>query len=151
MISILVFLLLLAASPQPQQPPSDKSRPKVHRLCGKLVHSEYLPVGGDSHYSQGKTSPLRKATLELYRRQENSECCRDLSIVAQAKSGHWGDFKFRRAIPGEYWLVAHVGTREYRMPIHYEPHRKDPTLCSSLLWEVNDSGEFTVGETITVN
>jgi hypothetical protein len=151
MIPLIMFLIYATASPAPQQSPHAQRPRTIERLCGKLVKSDYLAARGNGHASERKTHPLRKVILQLYPRQSNSECCDGLLVVAQAKTGRWGDFKIKHAMAGDYWLVARVEAREYKVPILYHPTKGGGPLCSSFTWEVWDTGEFGLSETVTVD
>jgi len=83
-IDILVLFSLLMLSPPGQEPPAKPAVFTVDRLCGKLDRVEEIASNVDpSTVIEERKTSLGKVVVQLYQRNENSECCEALPFVAE--------------------------------------------------------------------
>jgi len=127
--------------------------PKVAKLCGKLQHTEDVPVKNAKNTFEEKVRNLPQVTVRLYSAKQGSECCNGMPLAAQAVTGRWGGFRFgsKNLIGGLYWLAVQTNGREYKLLFQYDPKLKSDELCSETFWRLNDAGQFWMGRTITVD
>jgi len=151
----LVFLMVLVYSAVMvnAQDAGKKDPPKFARLCGKLQHSEQVPVKNAKNTFEDRVRDLPHVTVRLYSAQQDRECCDGMPLTAQTVTGHWGAFRFdtKNLMSGFYWLVIQTNGREYKMHVQYDPRLKSGDLCSETFWELNDAGRFWISESITVD
>ena len=58
-----------------------------------------------------------------------------MTPVAEALQGRDGVFQFKKITPGDYLLVATIGTSEYKLLVRYEPVKKGRDKdCSEFLY-----------------
>ena len=127
--------------------------PVVERLCGKLLHSEQVPIKNAVNTFEDKTRNLAHVTVKLYRADDDRLCCNGLSLAAETKTGRWGSFRLREKglVGGVYWIVVRPTSREYRLLIRYEPKKNSDELCSQSLFELNDAGNFWKAEIVVLD
>jgi hypothetical protein len=127
--------------------------PVVEKLCGKLLHSEQVPVKNTTNTFKDKTKNLSHIMVQLYRADDGRPCCDRLFLAAETKTGRWGSFhlKEKGLAPGLYWVVARPNWREYRMLVRYEPKSGSKELCSQSLFELNDAGNFWRAEIVVLD
>jgi hypothetical protein len=144
----LLFAVCLSAQTQKTIEP-----PSTEKLCGKLVHSERIPVKNQTNTYEEKTKNLGRVVLRLYAAVEGRSCCEGLFPKVEATTGKWGSFHFKEKCvgPGLYWLVAKVNNREYKLLVQYAPKANSTELCSGQSWELDDAGNFWKAELITVD
>jgi hypothetical protein len=121
----------------------------VGRVCGKLVHYEQMPVKNATNVYMPKTRTLKGVVLRLYHAPEDSGRPDGLVVAEEAKTGRWGRFRFKITEPGLFLLTADIGSRSYQMLVRVE--RKTHEECSDDQYQVEDSGAFSMGRTITVD
>jgi hypothetical protein len=143
-------MALLANIAQAQSQPHNA--PVLEKLCGKLLHSEQVPVKNTTNTFEDKTKNLSHVMVQLYR-ADDRPCCDGLFLAAEAKTGRWGSFhlKEKGLAPGLYWVVARPNSREYRMLVRYEPKSGSEQLCSQSLFELNDAGNFWRAEIVVLD
>ena len=129
-----------------------KDPPTLERLCGKLVHSQLVPIKNQLNAFEDRTKNLPGISMRLYRSDGDRPCCEGLQLAAEAKTGHWGAFHLdKKALaPGLYWLIVECPSREYRVLIHYTPKKNSMELCGDRFFEVDDAGNLGISETIYV-
>jgi hypothetical protein len=117
----------------------------VKRLCGKVEHVDYSKTDFAAKNLQG-------VRMTLYQRGADISCCSNLAPLATTATNHWGNFKFKKMPPGPYWIAALVGGREYHLAIEFAP-TKDGTIapCSDATYEIDDSGDFVLGQYVVVD
>jgi len=108
----------------------------VELTCGKLVHVEVIPLKGVANSFTEKLTPIKKATLRLYRRNDDTPCCEGQQTVAETTSSRDGGFEFKKAVPGDYWVVANIEGKDYKLAINYTPENKGDAKCSDILYEL---------------
>jgi hypothetical protein len=106
----------------------------VEILCGKLVRSEEIPIKGKGNSFADKTTPIKRANIRLYLRAEETACCEGQQPAAETVTGREGSFQFNKAVPGDYWIVANIEGKDYRLAISYAPDNKSDAKCSDLLY-----------------
>jgi len=145
---IILVLALLGGGSRPQADDSEKWN-TVERMCGKLEWLEEIPVKGTTDTFNEKRMPVKKAEVRLYRRENDSPCCGATLFVTNAVTNRAGEFEFKKAVPGRYWIVAIVDGKEYSHAIKFAPESKDKVevSCSDLLYDVH-KGELQLGRVI---
>jgi hypothetical protein len=146
-VTLLVFLFSLAFA-LPQQKTDIDHANTLDRLCGKVVHSEPMPIKGKFYRGSMQQTSLSNIELRLYPRREDGICCEDLSPVAKTMSGEGGQFEFKKIAAGAYWLAAQFNGHGYKMPIRYQPDKIATDRCTDLMYEISDSGSFELGRII---
>jgi len=119
----------------------------INSVCGTLLHAK-RHVRPDNIVDEHKR-PLKNVVLKLYERNDVA-CCAG-KVLADVTTGRGGKFSFKDIMPGSYWLVTLVSGREYRMPLRLQSGSAPSTQCSDQTFEVDDSGEFQILKTITVD
>ena len=115
-----------AQAPQAAEPVS------VDRMCGKLVSIGGSRQKGTANSSQQEVKTVSHARLQLFSPSANADCCALMTPVAEAVTGRDGEFQFKRAEPGDYWLVASIGGTAYKLLVRYEPGiQKSGSDCSA--------------------
>jgi hypothetical protein len=133
--------------------PAQSVTPKVEQwntingVCGTLLNAK-RHVRRDSVVDEHVT-PLKNVVLKLYERDDVA-CCEG-KVLTDVTTGRGGKFSFQDVKPGSYWLVTLVNGREYRMPLRLQSGSAPSTPCSDQTFEVDDSGEFRILKTITVD
>jgi len=119
----------------------------LDRLCGDLLHVK-RHIGRKDVTEE--TKALKNIVLRVYERND-APCCNGASALGEAKTTSGGKFTFTSLKPGDYWLVALITDREYRLPLRLQPTKGVTTVCSDQRFEVYDSGDFKIGRVITVD
>jgi len=145
---MLAWLFLAVAFAVPQRTPDIDHASLVDRLCGKLVHSEPLPIKGKYYRGSMQQSSLSNIELRLYVRGEEGICCQDLKPVAKVTSADGGEFEFKKIASGDYWLAAQYNGHNYKMPIRYQADKIPSDRCENLMYEISDSGSFELGRIV---
>jgi hypothetical protein len=107
-------------------------------LCGKLIRSEEIPIKGARNSFSDKSKPVKSSPLRLYLRNEETACCQVLQPVAETVSGREGSFQFKKAVPGDYWIVARVEGKDYILAITYTLDSMSDTKCSDILYDLKN-------------
>jgi hypothetical protein len=123
----------------------------VGRICGKLVHTEQVPVKNTNNTFEYKRQTLSRITVRVFRAKENEDCCDFQSMIGEAQTGRWGGFRFKKLDFGLFWLVAHVEGRDYKILLQNDRKRETSDECSDTDYSIEDSGALSVGRTVTVN
>jgi hypothetical protein len=146
-IFVLLFESLCTAQTNDKKDP-----PTLERLCGKLVHSQLVPVKNQLNAVGDKTKNLPGISMRLYRSEGDRPCCEGLQLVAETKTGHWGAFHLDRKVlaPGLYWVIVNCPESEFRVLIHYTPKKDSTELCGDRFFEVDDAGNLRISEMIYV-
>ncbi len=145
-IDILVLFSLLMLSPHGQEPPAKPAAFTVDRLCGKLDRVEEIAskVDPSTVIEERKTS-LGRVVMQLYQRNENSECCENLPFVAEGG----GPFQLSKANTRTYWLVARwnrcESTRAILFADYQEAHLDERFYFEYL---ITDSVQFRGGRDV---
>jgi hypothetical protein len=146
-IAAMAFLASIArAQSQPH------NAPVLEKLCGKLLHSEQVPLKNTTNTFEDRTKNLSHVMVQLYR-ADDRPCCNGLFLAAETKTGRWGSFQLKEKglAPGLYWVVARPNSREYRMLVRYEPKSASKEVCTQSLFELNDAGNFWKAEIVEVD
>ena len=130
--SVLMFSLLLGRGGS--QTADTRKWNTVEILCGKLIRSEEIPVKGAANSFSEKTKPIKNGTLRLYPLNEETACCEKQQPVAETTTGRDGSFRFKKAVPGAYWIVARVEGKDYKLAITYNPDNKSDAKCQDILY-----------------
>jgi hypothetical protein len=148
-----ISLVLLFAANAVAQAPKSAQPPTVERICGKLEHTETIPVKGDPHTLVEKVRNLRHVSISLFPADENRQCCEGANAIATTVTGHWGGFemKLKRVPSGLYWLQVEPDGQKYRMIIRYAPKRYSDQLCTQTYWAIDNAGNFREGQFITID
>jgi hypothetical protein len=148
---LLILTMALFWCDTPVQAQTEQQPISVERMCGKLFRYRQVPVKGTTNTFDVKTEALTKVDLNLYRVNKSTKCCESLSVVAKTKTGRWGSFAFKNVVDDIYWLVARVDGKDYKMLIRYQSKRDSDEKCSDNWFQIEDSGSFGFGRTITVD
>ncbi|HSS95719.1 MAG TPA: hypothetical protein VLK33_01745 [Terriglobales bacterium] len=148
---VLVFLAMCCQSFQAQEQSDTKKMATLDRLCGRLEHVEYLPVKNAANSFTTKTKALKHVTLRLYESKAGVECCKSFSTIEEVNTGLNGNFKFKTKNAGLYWLVAVIDGNEHKMDIRFQPQKQTDTLCINQYFQIDNSGNFGIAETVTVD
>jgi hypothetical protein len=130
--SLIIFSLLLNSGAL--QAPDTRKWNTVETLCGKLIRSEDIPEKGSANTYNEKTKPVKRAILRLYLRNEEMACCERQQPLAETTSGRDGGFQFKKAAPGDYWIVAKVEGKDYNLAITYVTDNKSDVKCPDILY-----------------
>ena len=111
---------------------------KVDRLCGYLVRE-----------TQAGRESVSKEKIILYRREKAVDCCSVKDRLSEVQTKRDGKFEFKHIPAGAFWIVAVVGSREYRMAIDFAPV-KSAQNCEWNLYTIKTDGEFVLMTYVTV-
>lgn len=145
---LLAAVLLLAASilESPLQPSEPVS---VDRMCGKLVSMEAVREKGKTSSSTFEAKPVSHARIRLFPPTPNGDCCILMTPLAEVFTARDGEFQFKKAEPGDYWLTALISGKEYKLLVRYEPGKKPEKSCSDFQYTLQE-GKFQFIRTATV-
>jgi hypothetical protein len=130
--SVLVLILIVNGA-GPQTVDSRKWN-RVEVLCGMLIHSEDIPEKGAANTFTEKTKPIKRAIVRLYLRTEDAACCDKQQPAAEIATSRDGRFEFKGMVPGPYWFVAKIDSKDYKLAITYSPDKKADMDCSHTLY-----------------
>ena len=147
LLTLLLFAHLAMAQTTRKNPPTN-----VEKLCGKLVHSEDVPIKNSQNVFNTRSRNLPHIEVRLYRAEDILRCCDGLLLAAKTTTGRWGAFHFKEKglTRGLYWIVVHPEGREYKLLLQYDAKKRREQLCSQTFWELNDAGDFWEAETVTL-
>jgi hypothetical protein len=129
---------------------SDTAEPvAVDEICGKLVSIENAPRKETGNSVKEEVKPFERARVSLFSPTANADCCVLMTPVAEVTTGRDGSFQFKKSVPGDYWLVATLGGREYKLLIRYQPGKKGSADCSKYLYAL-ENGKFQFRRTDSV-
>lgn len=121
---------------------SDTAEPvAVDEICGKLVSIENAPEKGTGNSAKENVKPFDHAHVSLFSPTANADCCVLMTPVAEVTTSRDGSFQFKKSVPGDYWLVATLGGKEYKLLIRYQPGKKGSADCSKYLYSL-ENGKF---------
>ncbi|MGB8661591.1 MAG: hypothetical protein WCD34_14290 [Candidatus Acidiferrum sp.] len=140
-LSLVCFLPVTSA--QTSEPVS------VDRMCGKLVSMEALPENGKTNSFSREAKPISHARVRLFPPTANGDCCSLMTPSAEVFSGRDGEFQFKKIEAGDYWLVAMIAEKEYKLLIRYQPGKKSAKNCSDFQYTLEE-GKFQFVRTATV-
>jgi hypothetical protein len=121
----------------------------VDRLCGKLVSIEETPDRGTASSSRQERKPVLRTRIRLFSPTASGDCCTLMTPVAEAFTGRDGVFQFKKITPGDYLLVATIGSSEYKLLVRYEPIKKAEKECSEFQYTL-EKGKFLLRRSATV-
>ncbi len=120
----------------------------VDRMCGKLVTVEALPENGKTGSTiDGK--PVAHARVRLFPPIASGDCCSLMTPSAEVFTGRDGEFQFKKIEAGDYWLVALIASKEYKLLVRYEPDKKVEKNCSDFQYTLKE-GKFQLVRTATI-
>jgi hypothetical protein len=117
----------------------------VDRLCGRLLSVR------NANTPQEKLTSLSKTVVRLYREVGDADCCNGSTLIAETLSGRGGTFEFKKVPAGLYWVAMMSQAGEQKLLVRYEPAKGDPTNCSELLYELDETGHFILRTFIAVD
>jgi hypothetical protein len=121
----------------------------VDEICGKLVAIENAPVKGTANSVKEEIKPFEHARVSLFSPTASADCCALMTPVAEVTTGRDGSFQFKKSVPGDYWVVATLGGREYKLLIRFQPGKKGSADCSKYLYAL-ENGKFQFRRTDSV-
>jgi hypothetical protein len=132
---------------------ADTAEPvSVDRMCGKLVFIEDAPAKGTASSSGQEGAFVSHARVRLFSPTASGDCCALMTPVAEAFTGRDGVFQFKKITPGDYLLVATIGSNDYKLLVRYEPVKKAEKACSEFLCTLgNGKVLLRRSTTVTVN
>jgi Prealbumin-like fold domain len=113
---------------------------RVYRLCGRLEHVQRISGRKHSEHVAERRRPLRDASFSLYVRRENELCCNGLISIATSQTRKDGQFEFKNQKPGNYWLTANWGEKDYTTAVVFQPQKDSMTLYSGQGLQLDDQG-----------
>jgi hypothetical protein len=122
---------------------------KVDRLDSHLKQEMELPAKGAGNPPTVREIALGKVRVALYPREENVDCCLNLNPFTATTTSRSGKFEFKKVAAGNYWFVAFLGERQYKLPIEYEPS-KLPNDTVEYVYTLNRFGKLVMKELVTV-
>jgi hypothetical protein len=144
MIRLLLLGAMLAVFLTAQTDSVDKWS-TLNRICGRVVRD----VSPNKSSEQLKS--ISGAIVQLYDWNENRACC-DVPALVESKTEHSGEFEFKNARAGTYWLLVNVKARKYAIKVGYEPnYSSDFGSCSDHLFIIKQSGDFILEKYIHVD
>ena len=146
----LFSLFLFAATAVAQQGNPIKETP-LRRLCGKLALVKCKTIKGVRTSYTTDEKPVKAVALHLYEKREDTSCCQGLATVEDVVTDRKGNFKFKNAQPGTYWIAATVREIEYKLPVNFKPVKDADAACDTDVFALDGSGGFNVWEVITVD
>jgi hypothetical protein len=120
----------------------------VDGICGKLVSSEAVAQQTAVNSSKQEVKPLEHVRIRLF--SPSTDCCVLVMPVAEVTTGRDGSFEFKKPEPGDYWVAATIGNKEYKVLVRFVPGKKGSTQCSTFLY-VFEKGQLQVRRTETVS
>jgi hypothetical protein len=147
---VLAFLVFGFAVPAIS---ADTAEPvSIDRMCGKLVSIEETPAKGTASSSGQEGASVPHARIRLFSPTASGDCCALMTPVAEAFTGRDGVFQFKKITPGDYLLVATIGSIEYKLLVRYEPVKKVEKDCGEVQYTV-EKGKFLLrrSKTVTVS
>ena len=130
--------------------PVDNPEPvAVDEICGKLVFMENGPGKGTGSSTKEDVKPFDHVRVSLFSPTANADCCVLMTPVAEVTTSRDGSFQFKKSVPGDYWLVATLGGKEYKLLIRYQPGKKGSADCSKYLYAL-ENGKFQFRRTDSV-
>jgi hypothetical protein len=104
----------------------------VDGICGKLVSSDSAVQQGATNSSKQEVQPLAHIRIRLF--SPSTDCCALVTPVAEVTTGRDGSFQFKKPEPGDYWVSAAIGNKEYKVLVRFVPGKKGSTQCSTCLY-----------------
>jgi hypothetical protein len=123
----------------------------VDRICGRVVYLQRIPVRKQPNTYSDKRKDLKGIPLELYEAPEGARCCDALKSVDSIISGKGGQFEFKPAKAGHYWLTAKWNGSDYKVAVEFEPQKKSSTVCSQQGIQMEDGEDASWWMTVTVD
>lgn len=121
----------------------------VDEICGKLVSIENAPSMGTGNSVKENVKPFEHTRVSLFSPTASADCCTLMTPVAEVTTSRDGSFQFKKSVPGDYWLVATLGGKEYKLLIRYQPGKKGSADCSKYLYAL-ENGKFQFRRTDSV-
>lgn len=121
----------------------------VDEICGKLVSIENAPEKGTGSSAKENVKPFEHVRVSLFSPTANADCCVLMTPVAEITTSRDGSFQFKKSVPGDYWLVATLGGKEYKLLIRYQPGKRGSADCSKYLYAL-ENGKFQFRRTDSV-
>jgi hypothetical protein len=145
-----LLFVLLACGFSFRSRPTDITEPvAVDEICGKLVSIENAPGKRTENSVKEEVKPFEHARVSLFSPTANADCCALMTPVAEVTTSRDGSFQFKKSVPGDYWLVAILGGKEYKLLIRYQPGKKGSVDCSKYLYAL-ENGKFQFRRTDSV-
>jgi hypothetical protein len=121
-------------------------------ICGKLIFIEQIPEKGTANSFRQQVKPFAHARIRLFPPTANADCCALVTPVAEVTTGRDGSFQFKKPEPGDYWVAATIGNKEYKVLVRFVPGKKRSTQCSTFLY-VFEKGQlqFRRADALTAN
>jgi hypothetical protein len=123
----------------------------VDRLCGRAQYVKRIPEKKNPNIYSDERTDLKTIRLDLYESIEGMPCCDGLKMSDTTISGKRGQFELKPDHAGNYWLVAKWNEKGYALPVIYEPQKKSATVCSEQGIQIEDDGDASWWETVTVD
>jgi hypothetical protein len=143
-------LVLLLGFSRPANSADTPEAVDVNGICGKLVSIENAAQPGTTNSPKQEAKPLEHVRIRLF--SPSTDCCDMVTPLAETTTGRDGTFQFKKPEPGDYWVSATIGNKEYKVLVRLVPGKKGSTQCSAFLY-VFEKGQLQLRrtETVTVN
>jgi hypothetical protein len=142
-----LLVTMLSGQMLAQDPPAWR----VDRFCGQLEQVQRIPSRKGKADAKEKRKALRDISLSLYERHENELCCSGLNAIATSQTQKNGQFVFKNQKPGNYWLRANWGGKDYTTAVVFQPLKDSITSCSGQGLRIDDQGNPGWWSTITLD
>jgi hypothetical protein len=119
----------------------------VDGICGKLVSAEQTSEKETSSSSRQGVKPLEHVRIRLF--SPSTDCCALVTPVAEVTTSRDGSFQFKKPEPGDYWVAATIGNKEYKVLVRFVPGKRGSNQCSTFLY-VFEKGQLQLRRTETV-
>ena len=128
---------------------ADTTEPvSVDGICGKLVSREAVAPQAGTNSPKQEVKPIEHVRMRLF--SPSTDCCALVTPVAEVTTGRDGSFQFKQPEPGDYWVAATIGNKEYKVLVRFVPGKKGSTQCSAFLY-VFEKGQLQLRRTETVS
>jgi hypothetical protein len=143
-------LVLLLGFSRPANSADTPEAVDVNGICGKLVSIENAAQPGTTNSPKQEAKPLERVRIRLF--SPSTDCCDMVTPLAETTTGRDGTFQFKKPEPGDYWVSATIGNKEYKVLVRLVPSKKGSTQCSAFLY-VFEKGQLQLRrtETVTIN
>jgi hypothetical protein len=140
---------LLLGFPFPANSADIAEAVSVDAICGKLVSIEEVADKGTTNSVHQAVAPIAHTRLRIFSPTGSADCCALTAPVAEVTTGRDGSFQFKKPAPGDYWLVASIGSTEYKLLLRYQPGKKGDAKCSEFLYAL-EKRQFHLRSSATI-
>ena len=119
------------------------------RVCGRL-YGTAVPERKDPQVLKPRKA-LSRVLLQLYQWQEGVPCCSGLNLVESVTTKRGGEFEFKKATSGRYFVVVNWNGFSPSLEITVAHKPSSRTVCSEQGLQIEDKDKLGKWMTITVD